>query len=241
MSAGEPGSGYGTVYHPDPDLVPNGEPQTITSAQLRSLPRRRRPGMIALAVALVGAGILASAALYQREDHQVPVLLVTADVPAGAVITAADVGTASVAAGPGVTVIPASQLRRVIGLTAATSLRPGSLLAPAELTTAVPPVRGQVLVPVAIRSSGLPASGLAPGDHVVVVPTAGSAGSGAGGAGAAALTSPVAGVVEAVTGAPDQDGDDVVDLLVVAGSGADLAEQAATGDIALYVTSRGRG
>ena len=130
MSAGEPGSGYGTVYHPDPDLVPNGEPQTITSAQLRSLPRRRRPGMIALAVALVGAGILASAALYQREDHQVPVLLVTADVPAGAVITAADVGTASVAAGPGVTVIPASQLRRVIGLTAATSLRPGSLLTP---------------------------------------------------------------------------------------------------------------
>ena len=57
--------------------------------------------MIALAAALIGAGILASAALYNREDHQVPVLMVTAAVPAGSVITSADVGTTTVAAGPG--------------------------------------------------------------------------------------------------------------------------------------------
>src|ERR1019366_4400882 len=153
MSAGEPDGGYGTVYPPGPDLTPNGDSQGIAAGQLRSLPRRRRPGMIALAVALVGAGILASAALYQHEDHQLPVLVVTANVPAGSVISAADVATTSVA----------------VGLVAATSLRPGSLLAPADLTTSQPPGRGQVLVPLPVRPSGLPASGLAPGDQLMVV------------------------------------------------------------------------
>ena len=238
MSAGEPG-GFGTVYHPGPDLVPNGEPQPIGPGQLRSLPRRRRPGMIALAVALVGAGVLASAALYQRENHQVPVLMVTARVPAGSVITQADLGTTSVAAGPGVLTIPAGQLHQVTGLVAANTLQPGSLLAPAELTTAQPPAAGQVLVPVPIRPAGLPASGLAPGDHVVVVPTSGAAGAtGGGSAGAPALTHPVAGVVQAVTPGPDSDGYDVVDLLVAAANGTALAKQAATGDIGLFVTKR---
>jgi hypothetical protein len=238
MSAGEPG-GFGTVYHPGPDPLPNGEPHPIGTVQLRSLPRRRRPGMIALAVALVGAGILASAALYQRENHQVPVLMVTARVPAGTVITEADLGTTSVAAGPGIQTIPGRQLHQVAGLVAATTLQPGSLLVPGELTTAQPPSAGQVLVPVPIRPSGLPASGLAPGDHVVVVPTSGSAGgTGGGSAGAAPLTHPVAGVVQAVTGGPDQDGYDVVDLLIAAANGSALAEQAATGDIGLFVTKR---
>jgi hypothetical protein len=238
MSAGEPG-GFGTAYHPGPDVVPNGEPQPIGPGELRSLPRRRRPGMIALAVALVGAGILASAALYQRENHQVPVIMVTAQVPAGSVITQGDLGTTSVAAGPGIQTVPASELRQVAGLVAATTLQPGSLLAPADVTTAQPPAAGQVLVPVPIRPSGLPASGLAPGDHVVVVPTNGSAGgTGGGSSGAAALTHPVAGVVQAVTAAPDQDGYDVVDLIVASANGTALAEQAATGDIGLFVTKR---
>jgi len=238
MSAGEQGSGFGTVYHPGPDLAPNGGSQPLAPGQLRSLPRRRRPGMIALAVALIGAGVLASAALYQRANHQVPVVVVTGTVPAGSVISASDVGTTTVAAGPGVQTIPAAQLHQVVGLVAATALRPGSLLAPAEVTTAQPPASGQALVPVPIRPSGLPASGLAAGDHVMVVPTSGSAGQSGSGSAPAALANPVPGVVEAVTGAPDQDGYDVVDLLVSSASGTSLAEQAATGAIALYVTSR---
>ena len=52
------------------------------------------------------------------------------------------------------------------------------------------------------------------------------------------LTSPVAAVVEAVNAVPDQDGYDVVDLLVTSGNGPPVAEQAATGQIALIVTSQ---
>jgi hypothetical protein len=192
--------------------------------------------MIALAAALIGVGILGSAALYHRADHQVPVLLVTAAVPAGSVITANDVGTTTVAAGPGVQVIPARQLSQVIGLVAATSLQPGTLLAPSELTSKLAPAPGEDLVPVAVKASALPASGLAPGDQVLVVATSAAGGSGSGAA--PVLTRPVPAVVEAVDTATDQNGDDVVDLLVASGLGPAVAEQAATGQIALVVTHR---
>jgi hypothetical protein len=236
MSGNDPGIGFGTVFHPEPDPPRNGpvHPVSHGHGQLRGLPRKRRPGMIALAAALVGAGILASVALYNREDRQIPVLMVTTAVPVGSVITSADVGTTTVAAGPGVQTIPARQLSQVVGLVASTSLRPGTLLVPSELTSKLPPGPGQDLVPVALKPSGLPASGLAPGDQVLVVPTPGSSGSGA----APVLTSPVAAVVEAVDPVPDQDGDDVVDLLVTSSNGPSVAEQAATGQIALVVTSR---
>ena len=192
--------------------------------------------MIALAAALIGAGILASAALYQREDHQVPVVMITTAVPVGAVITSGDVGTTTVAAGPGLQVVPARQLSQVVGLVAATSLRPGTLLAPSELTSRLSPAPGQQLVPVAVKPSGLPASGLAPGDQVLVVATPAAGGSSSGAA--PVLLHPVSAVVEAVDAVPDQDGSDVVDLLVESGFGPEVAEQAATGQIALVVTSR---
>jgi SAF domain len=236
MSGSDPGLGFGTVYHPEPEPVRNGPATAVRPGQLRGLPRRRRPGMIALAAALVGVGILASAALYHRANHQVPVLLVTAQVPAGSVITANDVGTTTVVAGPGVHVIPAKQLSQVIGLVAATSLQRGTLLAPSELTSKLAPAPGQDLVPVAVKPSALPASGLGPGDQVLVIATPATGGSGSGAA--AVLTHPVPAVVEAVATAADQNGDDVVDLLVDASLGPSVAEQAATGQIALVVTHR---
>jgi hypothetical protein len=237
VTTGQPVPGFGAAYHPEPDLQPNGGIAAPQLGQLRGLPRRRRPAMIALSVALVGAGILVSAGLYQRANHQVPVVLVTAAVPAGTAITAADLGTTSVAAGPGIQVVPASQLQQVIGEIAATSLRPGTLLAASELTTSQPPGRGQVLVPVPIKPSELPASGLFPGDEVLAVATPGAPGGGGNGA-APVLARPVFGVVQKVSNVPDQDGFDVVDLLVSANVGTLVAQQAATGQIALIVTKR---
>ncbi len=234
MTTGQPTPGFGTAFHPETGLAPNGSGGTPQLGQLRGLPRRRRPAMIALSVALVGAGVLVSAGLYQRANHQVPVVLVTAPVPAGARITAADLGTTTVVAGPGVQVIPGRQLQQVIGEIAATALRPGTLLAASELTTAQPPAGGQVLVPVPVKPSELPASGLFPGDQVLAVATPGSGSAAA----APVLTHPVAGLVQKVRAVPDQDGLDEVDLLVPAGQGTAVAQQAATGAIALIVTRR---
>jgi hypothetical protein len=235
VSGGQQGGSFGTVFHPEPDPTPAANGGPIRIGQLRALPRRRRPGMIALAVALIGAGILGGAALFQHVNHQVPVLLVSVAVPAGTVVTAADLSTTSVSAAKGVQVVPARQESQVVGLVAATALHPGTLLAAADLTTVLPPVRGQVLVPIAVKPSWLPASGLAAGDHMLVVPAPGAQGTNT----SAALPGrPIAGVVEAVSRAPDQSGLEVVDLLVPTGSGPALAKEAATGEIALIVTSR---
>ena len=236
MSGSEPGLDFGTVYHPEPEPVRNG-PAPAAPGHLRGLPRRRRPGMIALAAAHIGAGILASAALYHRADHQVPVLMVNAPVPAGSVITAKDVGTTTVAGAPGVHVIPARQLSQVVGLVAATALRPGTLLAPSELTSKLSPGAGQDLVPVAVKPSALPASGLVPGDQVLAVATPATGGSN-GSAAPPVLTQPIPAVVQAVNTVADQDGFDVVDLLVSASDGPAVAQQAATGQIALVITHR---
>jgi hypothetical protein len=194
--------------------------------------------MIALAVALAGAGILASTAVYSATNHHLPVLVAQADVPAGALITAADVGTASVSVGAGVQVIPASQLRQVVGQVAGSALHPGMLLTTAELARQRPPAPGQVLVPLPVRPSALPASGLRPGDHVLVVPTPGAQGQSGSANAAPALSVPVAGIVAAVSTATNTDGLGVVDILVPYKTGPSLAAQASTGQFALVVTRR---
>jgi len=186
--SGARGPAVGTAFHPETDSVLNGAGRPASQPiALARLPRRRRPGMIALAVALVGAGILASTAVYSATNHRVPVLVAQASVPAGALISASDVGTASVSVGPGVQVIPASQLKQVVGQVAGTALHPGMLLTAAELATQRPPAPGWVLVPLPVRPSGLPASGLQPGDHVLVVATPGAEPTAEGGYGAALL------------------------------------------------------
>jgi hypothetical protein len=195
--------------------------------------------MLLLAAALVGGGILVSAALVRAADHRVPVVVMTAAVPAGAEITASDVATVPIAAGPGVSLIPGRQLSSVPGHIAATSLRPGMLLVPADLATSRPPGTGQVLVAIPARPPILPASGLSPGDRVLIVATPGAGGqAGTSGSAAATLSSPVPATVEAVSAGPDQDGFDVVDLLVSASQGVAVTQQASTGQIGLIVTSR---
>jgi hypothetical protein len=165
------------------------------------------------------------------------VVVVTAPVPVGAVITSGDLGTTSIAAGPGLATIPARQMPQVVGLVAATSLQPGTLLAPSEVTGKLSPAPGQDLVPVAVKPAGLPASGLAPGDQVLVVATP-AAGGNTGSGAAPVLAQPVPATVEAVSRVTDQNGLNVVDLLVPSSIGPAVAEQASTGQIALVVTHR---
>lgn len=245
----------GTTYFPEPDIAPNGSGDRIgrshsigrghsfrrgpAPGRSRGLPRRRRPAMIALAVAMAGAGVLISAAVYGRVVQRAAVVMVTRPVPSGAVITAADLATTSVSIGSGIRVIPAAQLAQVAGEVAAVGLRPATLLAPGDMTTAQPPGPGEVLVPVSVKPSAVPASGLFPGDHVLVVATPGDRGQAGSSAGPPSLTAPMPGVVEAASDVPDADGLDVIDLLVSEAAGPVLAEQVSTGQFALIVTKRG--
>ncbi len=229
----------GTVYFPETDTVALQRGDRLAApSHLVRLPRRRRPVMIVAAAVLVGLGILISVAMYQRVNRQVQVLVVRRDVPAGTVITAADLGTASLAA-TGVSDISATQSRQVVGLIAAGALHPGMLLAASDLVTSLPPAPGQVLVAVSLRPSALLASGLVPGDHVMLVATPGVIGEdSSGGTPNDSLTSPVAGVVLAVSAMPNQDGDVVVDVLVPASAGAAVVQQDSTGQLGLVITKR---
>lgn len=201
---------FGTVYFPEPDTVAvqAGDGRARPSP-LMPLPRRRRPMMIVAAALLIGLGILISVALYQRVNREVQVLVVQRDVAAGSVITAADLGTASIAA-TGVSDIPAQQRNEVIGLVAV-SMRPSALLA----------------------------SGVAVGDHVTLIATPGVIGeNSSAGSPNNSLITPVAGVVQAVDATPNQDGEVVVDVLVPTGAGAAVLQQDSTGQIGLIVTKQ---
>jgi hypothetical protein len=232
----------GTTYFPQPDITPGGRAvadRAPRSARLRSLPRRRRPAVIALAIAMAGAGVVLSAAVYQRADHQVSDVLVTRPVPAGARIGSADLGTTSVSLGSGVDVIPAAQLQQVVGEIAAVDLRPSTLLASSELTTSQPPGPGQAIVPAPIRPADLPASGIAPGDDVLIVATPGDQGQPGTALAAPYLAAPMPAAIEAVNTSPDSEGFDIVDLLVRQPQAAAVASQVSTGQFALVITKRG--
>jgi hypothetical protein len=232
----------GTAYFPEPDITPDGTGHgtggSHVAGRLRGLPRRRRPAMIALAVAMAGAGVVVSAAVYQRADHQVAVVMVTRSVAAGAVISGTDLASTSVSVGTGIRIIPAAQIGQVSGEIAAVALRPSTLLAPSELTTAQPPAPGQALVAASARPNALPASGLLAGDHVLVVATPGDQGQAGSSTGSSSLSAPVAAVVEAINAVPDLDGFDVVDLLVSDSDAVAVASQVSTGQFALIVTRR---
>jgi SAF domain len=228
----------GTAYHPGTDTAFNGATRPTQPVALARLPRRRRPGMIALAIALVCAGIFASTAVYSATSHKARVLIAEGNVPVGALITAGDVGTVSVSVGGAVQVIPASQISQVVGHVAGTTLHPGMLLTASELATQRPPAFGQVLVPLPVRPSALPASGLRPGDQVLILATPGAQGQAGSANTAPALRVPVNGVVEDISTAANADGFAVVDVLVPSSRGADLAAQASTGLFAIIVTKR---
>jgi hypothetical protein len=117
-------------------------------------------------------------------------------------------------------------------------LHPGMLMTASELATQRPPAFGQVLVPLPVRPSALPASGLRPEDQVLIVATPGAQGLAGSDSTTPALKVPVNGVVEDVTRAINADGFVVVDVLVPSSRGVDLVAQASTGQFAIIVTKR---
>ena len=181
---------------PRPAAVPacpdRSRPRAPSPAAPGPVPRQRRRSILALGVVLAGIGALAGAWAFTSFSHRADVLAAARDIPAGTRITAADLAPVPVSAGTGIKVIPARQESQAVGEIAAVSLRARTLPVPADLTATAVPGPGQQLVPVTLKASQLPASGLAPGDQVLVVATPGAAGQAASGSGQAPLarTSP---------------------------------------------------
>ncbi|MFD9338640.1 SAF domain-containing protein [Streptomyces sp. NPDC060028] len=200
--------------------------------------RRRRPGLIALSVALIAAGGLSGALLFTASGQRTAVLVVTRDVPVGAAITDADLAPASLALDPAVKAVPVARKAGVVGQRAAVALTAGSLLSPGQVTSVSLIKAGEQLVGVALKTSQLPASRLAPGQKVLIVstPDPNQAAAAVAGGKAAEPAGPktVAATVVAVGVAAPATGV-VVDVAVPVAEGPELAARVATGAVALIL------
>jgi SAF domain len=195
--------------------------------------RRRRPALLGLAVAMVVLGALGAAYLATSLGETSPVIAVAREVPWGQTVTAADLVEARVSVDPALHPIPYGDRDQVIGMVAVTTLKPGSLLTRDAVTDRRLPPAGQQLVGVGVSPVQLPTTALRPGDEVLLVPVA------AGGASTAPTPAAPGGVRATVVqaGPPGADGVRVVDVLVDAGDGPDVAARAAAGLIAIVVVA----
>ncbi|MFE5677306.1 SAF domain-containing protein [Streptomyces erythrochromogenes] len=199
--------------------------------------RRRRPGLIALSVALIAAGGLSGALLFTASGQRTAVLVVARDVPVGAAVTDADLAPASLALDPAVKAVPVTQKESIVGQRAAVALKTGALLSPGHVTSVSLVKAGEQLVGVALKPSQLPASRLAPGQKVLIVSTPDSAQAVGGVKPVEPAGAPktVAATVVAVGAAAPATGVVVVDVAVPATDGPALAARVATGAVALIL------
>ncbi|MGI5255627.1 SAF domain-containing protein [Actinacidiphila glaucinigra] len=234
---------------PSPAAAPSGAatpPAGPVAAPRMIRQRRRRPGLIALSVALIAAGGLSGAVLYSSSGHRTAVVVVARDVPVGSRIAEADLATASIALDPAVQSVKASRATGLVGQRAATDLKAGSLLAPSQVTDQSLIGPGEQLVGVSVKPSQLPATPLMPGQKVLIVSTPDPGaesvqpGNGSTDPAAGGGTSPVTLSAKVVTvGRPAAaTGAVVVDVAVPSTDGPALAAQVATGNVALVVVAR---
>lgn len=91
------------------------------------------------------------------------------DVEVGQVVTEDDLGKASIALDPAVKAVRGGDLDSVVGKRAAVELKPGSLLAPSQVTKDSLVKAGEQLVPIGLKPEQVPATALVPGQRVQLV------------------------------------------------------------------------
>ncbi len=208
------------------------EPPGLSRAPTLTPPRRRRrPALLALAVAMVVLGALGASFVATSLGQTTSVVALARAVPWGQTVTDADLVEARIAADPALSPIPYADRDEVIGLIAATDLTAGSLLTRDALTDERFPPPGQHLVGVAVTTAQVPATPLRSGDEVLLVPMATE---GMAPAAGAAAPGPVQATVTN-SGPVGVDGLRIVDVLVDDADGADVAARAAAGLVVIVV------
>src|ERR1035438_9652972 len=173
-------------------------PQTL--ARLRPRPRHIRIPLAILGLLLVMACALGFGTILTQVGQQHQVLVIAHPVDVGDVLTASDLGLATVSTGTsGIAFITAGNESTVIGRPAAVAMPPGATLIAADRAS-LPPPAGQAVVAVLIKPGDAPPS-LAPGAAVWVVITTPQTQSTGGASSPTSITSapaPVAATVTAV-------------------------------------------
>jgi len=121
---------------------------------------------------LVFASIAGFAELYSSANHQVSVLIVTDTIDQGQRITGSDLGQTSAQISGGVNPIATADAPALVGERAAVTIPAGTLLTAGDITDSPPITAGDAVVGLELKAGQLPASGLGPGDQVMIVQTA---------------------------------------------------------------------
>ena len=136
--------------------------------------RSRRWGRTVASACLVFGSVAVFVSIYAHASRRVPVLVVVQPVHAGATIQPLDLGTYELSDAGGLPVIPAGSEGAVVGATATVSIEPGTLLIGADYSRRQPLPAGSAIVGAALKVGQFPASGVVPGQHVMVVGTGAS-------------------------------------------------------------------
>lgn len=134
-------------------------------------PRQRNVPWMVLGMILVVGGALLFAALAASLSGRQSVLAMARSVPAGQVVTEADLAEVRMASDGGLRAIAAADRHTVVGQTAALDLIEGTLVTRDHLGAGSGPGPGKAVIGVALKPGQVPSSELAPGDRVQVLDT----------------------------------------------------------------------
>jgi len=134
--------------------------------------RDRRAVAAVASLIVVCASVAAFADLYASAGHKTAAVVVEQSLVQGQAITAAQLGQADVSVSSGVDYVPVAEASALIGKRAAAAVPAGSLLTPGDLTSAPALPTGSAVVGLALKDGQFPASGLVPGEQVMIVQTA---------------------------------------------------------------------
>ncbi|MFX4271683.1 SAF domain-containing protein [Propionibacteriaceae bacterium Y1685] len=137
---------------------------------------RRRPALIALAVAFLLLSALAGWWAFTQISTTTAVVGVRESITRGEVIEREDLVIMQVSNDPQQSTIPAEELEQVIGRRAATDLPAGVTVPREAFTDALVPPKGRAVIGVVTKGGSAPRTGLVKGARVTLVPLAGSTG-----------------------------------------------------------------
>lgn len=192
---------------------------------------RRRPVLMAAAVAAICIGALLAAWAWTATSSTQDVLVARQTIPRGSIITAGELERVHLSADPALKPVPASDLNQVVGQRAALDIASGAMLTPGSYASTVVPGAGQSVVGVDLKPGQLPGLALNDGDPVRVVVTPGQGN-------AAPSGVPLFTEAQVVGETRDQSGNFVVDLVVASQDAPVLAARLATGNVAIVLDSR---
>jgi hypothetical protein len=192
--------------------------------------RRIRRGWVGIGVLAIVLAALGSATLFRAIGPSQEYLAVARDVPVGAQVVSDDLRVVRLNSSPGLSPVPISDVREVVGAYAAVPLVAGTLVTLDQLTAEPVPGPGEQLVAIALPRDRLPGRMLSAGDPVLLVATSGS---GIGNQDPAEAPRTFNGSVHDVQEADGRGDDLVVSLLVDERDGAVVASLAASGRIAI--------